>query len=79
MELKLLIGLIVGGVALVIFFMALLSRYKRCTANQILVVSGKTGKNIEGETRSAKCIHGGATFVMPITQEYKYKIGRAHV
>lgn len=72
MELKLLIGLIVGVVALIVLFMALISRYKRCTANQILVISGKTGKNKEGETKPAKCIHGGAAFVMPLTQEYKY-------
>lgn len=40
-------------------------RYKRCPSNRVLVVYGKTG----GE-RAAKCIHGGAAFVIPLIQDY---------
>ena len=30
------------------------------------------GKNKEGSTRSAKCIHGGAAFIWPIIQDYSF-------
>lgn len=43
------------------------SRYRRCPANRILVVSGKVG----GEG-AAKCISGGGAFVWPVIQEYAY-------
>src|SRR5690606_7614251 len=43
------------------------SRYRRCAANGILVVSGKVG----GEG-AAKCISGGGAFVWPVIQEYAY-------
>ena len=43
------------------------SRYKRCPSDKILVVYGKTG----GE-QSAKCYAGGAAFVWPVIQDYKY-------
>jgi flotillin len=49
-------------VAVVVFFvtvLALVSRYKRCPSDKILVVYGKTGGS------SAKCIHGGGAFVWP--------------
>lgn len=47
----------------VLFFIA--SRYKRCPSNKILVVYGKTGGN-----STAKCIHGGGTFVIPLIQDF---------
>jgi flotillin len=62
----------VALISLVAIFMALVARYKRCPSDKILVVYGKTGKNKLGETQSAKCIHGGATFVMPVIQDYRY-------
>ncbi len=40
------------------------TRYKRCPSDKILVIYGKTGGG-----RSSKCIHGGASFVMPLFQE----------
>jgi flotillin len=43
------------------------SRYKRCPANRVLVISGKVG----GEG-TARCISGGGAFVLPILQEYAY-------
>lgn len=50
--------------ALVLF---LASRYKRCPSDRILVVYGKVGKD-----QSAKCIHGGGTFVWPLIQDYAF-------
>jgi len=43
------------------------SRYKRCPSDQILVVYGKVG-----EGQSARCIHGGGTFVWPLIQDYAF-------
>jgi len=60
--------LVVSVVLLVAFFLAILvSQYKRCPSNRILVVYGKVG----GE-RAARCIHGGGTFVVPLLQSYSY-------
>ncbi len=46
---------------------AILARYKRCPSDKILVIYGKTGRNT-----SAKCIHGGASFIWPVFQSYKF-------
>jgi len=55
-------------IVLVLFvtFLALISRYKRCPSDKILVIYGKTGGS------SAKCIHGGGAFVWPVIQDYAY-------
>ena len=55
------IGLIIVGTVVV-----LLTRYKKCKPNQVLVVYGKIGKN----KGAGKCIHGGGTFVWPVIQGY---------
>ncbi len=54
--------------ALVIFvtISALVSRFKRCPSDKILVVYGRTGGS------SAKCIHGGGAFIWPVIQDYAY-------
>ncbi len=57
---------------LFIIIVAMLKRYKRCPSDRILVVYGKVGKGIESESRSAKCIHGGAAFIWPIIQSYQF-------
>jgi flotillin len=49
-----------------ILIMALVSRYKRCPSDKILVVYGNTGGS------SAKCIHGGGAFIWPVIQDYAY-------
>ena len=49
-----------------VLFMALISRYKRCPSDKILVIYGKTGGS------SAKCIHGGGAFIWPVIQDYAY-------
>src|SRR3982751_1715524 len=56
------------GVVLVLGFLFFLtSRYRRCPANKVLVVSGMVGGG-----NAAKCISGGGTFVWPVIQEYDY-------
>ena len=58
-------------VVLVIIIFALIlflaSRYKRCPSDRILVVYGRVGRD-----QSAKCIHGGGTFVWPLIQDYAF-------
>jgi flotillin len=54
------------GLALVMMLF-LVTRYKRCPSDRILVIYGKTG----GGT-SARCLAGGAAFVWPVIQDYEY-------
>ena len=49
------------------FVMLLAKRYKRCPSNRILVIYGKVK-----EGQSAKCLHGGGAFVLPLIQDYDY-------
>jgi flotillin len=53
-------------------FMAILSRYRKCPSDKVLVIYGKVGKDADGQTRSARCIHGGAAFIVPVIQSYQY-------
>ena len=55
-------ALAIGGV--VVLFV---SRYRRCPANRVLVISGRVGGD-----GAAKCISGGGAFVWPVIQEYAY-------
>ena len=67
------INLILIIVAVVfVSFAAILRRYKRCPSDKILVIYGKTGTNKDGGISSAKCIHGGASFVWPVFQSYAF-------
>ena len=59
-----LIILVVVGIFL---FISIINRYRRCPSDKVLVVYGTTGHK-----GSAKCIHGGGTFVWPIIQDYAY-------
>lgn len=66
-------GVIWAGIAIfaaICFFgmvIVLKTNYKRCSSNQILVIFGKTGKG-----QAAKTVHGGASFVWPLIQDYRY-------
>ena len=63
------------SIAVLFFFiiiMAMVKRYKRCPSDRILVVYGKVGKGVNSESRSAKCIHGGAAFIWPIIHSYEF-------
>ncbi|HWL54871.1 MAG TPA: SPFH domain-containing protein [Chthoniobacteraceae bacterium] len=61
--------LLIAGVLLILIGMlfAVSRRYRRCPSDRILVVYGKVGGG-----KSAKCIHGGATFVWPLIQNHAY-------
>src|SRR5690349_18301068 len=59
-------------VILFITAVGLFSRYRRCPSDRVLVIYGKVGKNRAGETRTARCIHGGAAFIWPIIQDYQF-------
>ena len=50
----------------------ILSRYRKCPSDKILVIYGKVGTAHDGTQRSAKCIHGGASFIWPVIQAYEY-------
>jgi flotillin len=50
---------------------ALITRYRRCPSDKILVIYGKIGKT-NGEQQSSKCIHGGAAFIWPVIQNYEF-------
>lgn len=52
--------------ALFVFISTMVSRYKRCPPDKILVVYGNSGN------ASIRCIHGGGAFVFPIIQNYAY-------
>ncbi|MDZ4402168.1 SPFH domain-containing protein [Prosthecobacter sp.] len=61
---------VLAGIAAILVFATLAffaSRYKRCPSDRILVVYGKVGGN-----KSARCVHGGASFVWPVIQDYAY-------
>lgn len=62
----------IAALFLFVIIVAMVKRYKRCPSDRILVVYGKVGKGIESESRSAKCIHGGAAFIWPIIHAYEF-------
>lgn len=67
--------LIVILVVVFLFFgtvITILSRYRKCPSDKVMVIYGRVGNNKSGSARSAKCIHGGATFVWPVVQAYEY-------
>lgn len=59
---------VVAPLIIVLFAFVFLSKqYKRCPSNQILVIFGSVGTG-----KSAKCIHGGGAFVVPLLQDYTF-------
>ncbi|MDZ4818598.1 MAG: SPFH domain-containing protein [Planctomycetota bacterium] len=62
-----LIMAVAAGIAVTMILMLLMTRYKRCPSNRILVIYGKTGAG-----SASKPIHGGAKFVWPLVQDYAY-------
>jgi flotillin len=58
-----------GFVALLVLGMVrfFVSRYRRCPANRVLVVSGRVGGD-----KAARTLVGGGTFVWPVIQEHAY-------
>ena len=72
MPVEVLAAICVGVIILFALFMGILSRYRKCPSDKILVIYGKVGSDASGQARSAKCIHGGAAFIMPIIQSYQF-------
>ena len=64
--------IMVVAVLLFSIFLVVVSRYKKCPSDKIMVIYGKVSSNKDGTSRSAKCIHGGASFVWPVVQAYEY-------
>lgn len=58
--------IVVLVVVLFVTITALISRYKRCPSDKILVIYGRTGGT------SAKCVHGGGAFIWPVIQDYSF-------
>ena len=61
--------IIISVLAVLVFgtLIAAMSRYKRCPADKILVIFGKVGKGL-----TSKCVHGGAAFIWPLIQNFKF-------
>jgi len=69
------IGIIIAVVLVLVLVMLLLTvllRYKKCPSDKIMVIYGKVSPNKDGTSRSAKCIHGGASFIWPFVQSYTF-------
>ncbi len=60
------IFIVVAAVVVFVTILALISRYKRCPSDKILVIYGKTGGS------SAKCVHGGGAFIWPVIQDFAF-------
>ncbi|WP_147677092.1 flotillin family protein [Algibacter pacificus] len=67
LQLGLPIAVIAAILFVFLFFIVLIRRYKRCPSDRILVVYGKVGGG-----QSARCIHGGAAFILPVIQDYEF-------
>lgn len=72
MQPKILIAICVAVIIVFALLMGILSRYRKCPSDKILVIYGKVGSDKNGQARSAKCVHGGAAFIMPIIQSYQF-------
>ncbi|HQP04936.1 MAG: flotillin family protein [Bacteroidales bacterium] len=72
MEPYILVIVSAGVLFLFILLITFLRRYKRCPSDRILVVYGKVGKKGTDESRSSRCIHGGASFIWPVIQDYQF-------
>ena len=61
-------------IAILLFslLLMLLSRYKKCPSDKIMVIYGNVGKSNDGAARPARCVHGGAAFIWPVVQAYQY-------
>lgn len=59
---------VIAGLIILTFLMImwLITRYKRCPSDKVLVVYGRTGG------KSAKTLAGGAAFIWPVIQDYGY-------
>lgn len=67
-------GTIIGAAAVLVglfifgFLILLARQYKRCPSNRVLVIFGRAGS----AGQAAKTVHGGASFVVPLLQDYAF-------
>lgn len=57
---------------LVMILLLIASRFKKCPSDKIMVVYGKVSSGKDAVHRSAKCLHGGVTFIVPLFQAYEF-------
>ena len=64
----------IGAIIIVVFgfLIFIFGRYRKCPSDKVMVIYGKVGNNKDGTSKSAKCIHGGASFIWPVIQSYQY-------
>ncbi len=72
MDPALVILFVVIAIVVLTTVIIILSRYRKCPSDKIMVIYGKVGSNVDGTDRSARCIHGGAAFIWPVFQAYEY-------
>ncbi|MDR0786854.1 MAG: flotillin family protein [Gemmatimonadota bacterium] len=60
-------ALVLAALILMSVLVLFVTHYKRCPANQVLVISGRVG-----EGQSAICLSGGGKLVLPIIQEHAF-------
>ncbi|MDE7327281.1 MAG: flotillin family protein [Lachnospiraceae bacterium] len=72
MTMEVLIAVCVVVLVLFAAVAGILSRYRKCPSDKVMVIYGKVGTDKDGQARSAKCIHGGAAFVVPVLQSFQY-------
>ena len=58
--------IVVAAIVVFVTISVLVSRYKRCPSDKILVIYGKTGGT------SARCVHGGGAFIWPVIQDFAF-------
>lgn len=72
MGIQVLVGVSIIAVVLLTTIIVILSRYRKCPSDKVLVIYGKVGSDKNGQINSARCIHGGAAFIIPVLQAYQY-------
>jgi flotillin len=56
-----------GVILVLVIVVTMISRYRMCPPDRVLVVYGKLSSGM-----SSRCFHGGSTFVLPVLQSYGY-------
>jgi len=67
MEILPILAILLLVVFLLVVVVTLISRYRMCPPDRVLVVYGKLA-----DGQSSRCYHGGSTFVIPFFQSYSY-------
>ena len=64
--------LVVIPLILVMILLLIATRFKKCPSDKIMVVYGKVSSGKGDQHRSAKCLHGGVSFIVPLFQAYQF-------